>query len=244
MSMNRRTFIRVVGGVSLSSTVPMSYVFGNAKAASEDSGILVEAASFAELGGWKLDTQHYQQMGGCYLLAHGMGEPVANAATSVMIPRPGKWNVWVRTRDWCPGDWQAPGRFQVLVDGKPLQPEFGVEGEAWHWQKGRALEISSPGEIEVELKDLTGFDGRCDAIYFSQEDSPVLPNDNLVELAAWKDRLTGRAGNEIEEQKFDVVIVGGGIAGCGAALAARLRGLKVALIQDRPLFGGNASQEV
>jgi len=268
--MNRRTFVRIVGGVSLSSAVPLSYVFGNARSASKDSGILLEASSFSNLGGWKLDTQHYQQMGGCYLLAHGMGEPVANAATSVTIPRPGKWNVWVRTRDWCPGDLlmptqplmveraleaaeprrdgsvskKSPGRFKLLVDGKPLESEFGVEGETWHWQKGDALEVSTSGEIQVELKDLTGFDGRCDAIYFTQEDSPALPNDDLVELAAWKDRLTGRADMEIEEQNFDVVIVGGGISGCAAALASRLQGLKVALIQDRPLFGGNASQEV
>ncbi|MCP4378250.1 MAG: FAD-dependent oxidoreductase, partial [bacterium] len=244
MRISRRKFIRVVGGVGLSSTVPLSYVFGAEKTASAESGILVEAASFTELGGWKIDTQHYQQMGGCYLLAHGMGKPVASAATSVTIPRAGKWNVWVRTRDWCPGDWQAPGRFKVLVDGKLLKPEFGTESKTWHWQKGGALEISSPGKIKVELKDLTGFDGRCDAIYFSQEASPVLANDNLVELAAWKDRLSGRAAMEIKEQKFDVVIVGGGISGCGAALAASKQGLKVALIQDRPLFGGNASQEI
>ncbi len=244
MSMNRRTFIRVVGGVSLSSTVSLPYAFGVGKAATATSGVLVEAASFAKPGGWKLDTQHYQQMGGCYLLAHGMGKPVDNASTTVKIRQSGKWHVWVRTRDWCPGDWQAPGRFRVLVDGVPLKPEFGTEGERWHWQAGGAVEVSSPGEIKVELKDLTGFDGRCDAIFFSKEASPVLPNDNLVELAAWKDRLGRRAGKEIEEQKFDVVIVGGGIAGCGAALAAKYQGLKVALIQDRPLFGGNASQEV
>jgi len=244
MSMNRRTFIRVVGGVSLSSTVSLPYAFGSKKGTTANSDVLVEAASFTELGGWKLDTQHYQQMGGCYLLAHGMGKPVANAATTVKIPQPGKWHIWVRTRNWCPGDWRAPGRFKVLVDGAPLKPEFGAEGEKWHWQKGGAVEISSPAEIQVELQDLTGFDGRCDAIYFSKETSPILPNDDLVELAAWKDRLGGRAGREIEEQKFDVVIVGGGIAGCGAALAAKYQGLKVALIQDRPLFGGNASREI
>jgi len=34
------------------------------------------------------------------------------------------------------------------------------------------------------------------------------------------------------------------IAGCAAALVAKSQGLKVALIQDRPLFGGNASEEV
>jgi len=244
MTISRRTFIRAVGGISLSSTLPLPYVFGANNGALTTSGVLVEAASFAELGGWKLDTQHYQQMGGCYLLAHGMGKPVANAGTAVKIPRSGTWHVWVRTRNWCPGDWRAPGRFKVLVDGTPLKPDFGTESKAWHWQKGGKIEISSPGEIKVELKDLTGFDGRCDAIYFSREASPVLPSDDLVELAAWKDRLSGRAGKDIEEQTFDVVIVGGGIAGCSAALTARSQGLKVALIQDRPLFGGNASQEV
>jgi len=56
--------------------------------------------------------------------------------------------------------------------------------------------------------------------------------------------LSGRAGRKIEEKSFDLVIVGGGISGCAAALSAKSQGLKVALIQDRPLFGGNASQEV
>jgi len=242
--MNRRTFIRIVGGVSLTSTVPLRYAFGAGKAALATSGILVEAASFGELGGWKLDTQHYQQMGGCYLLAHGMGKPVANARTTVKIPQAGTWHVWVRTRNWCPGDWQAPGRFKVLINGAPLQPDVGTQGEKWDWQNGGAVEIASPGEVEVELEDLTGFDGRCDAIYFSREASPVLPNDDLVELAGWKDRLSGRAGKDIEEQEFDVVIVGGGMSGCGAALAAKSQGLKVALIQDRPVFGGNASEEI
>jgi hypothetical protein len=42
----------------------------------------------------------------------------------------------------------------------------------------------------------------------------------------------------------DLVIVGGGMAGvCCAITAARL-GMKVALVQDRPVLGGNASSEV
>jgi hypothetical protein len=150
----------------------------------------------------------------------------------------------VRTRNWCPGNWQAPGRFKLLVGGTTLAMEFGVEGERWHWQKGGTVEIASRGAVEIELEDLTGFDGRCDAVYFDREPSPVLPNDDLRELAAWKDRLAGRAGRKIGEQQFDVVIVGGGISGCAAALAASSQGLKVALIQDRPVFGGNASDEV
>ena len=38
--------------------------------------------------------------------------------------------------------------------------------------------------------------------------------------------------------------MGGGIAGCGAAIAAAEQGLNVALIHDRPILGGNASSEV
>ena len=244
MSMNRRTFIRVVGGIGLSSTVPMSYVMGANKATTKASEVLVEAASFKELGGWKLDTQHYQQMGGFYLLAHGMGRPVDNARTTVKIPKSGTWHIWVRTRSWCSGDWQAPGRFKVLVNGKALKPEFGTQDAQWGWQYGGPVDIEGPGKATLELQDLTGFDGRCDAIYLSQSTAPGLPTDDLVELAAWKDRLSGRAGRKIEEKSFDLVIVGGGISGCAAALSAKSQGLKVALIQDRPLFGGNASQEV
>lgn len=243
MTFNRRTFIRIVGGVSLTSSVSLPYAFG-ANKKTTSSGVLVEASSFANLGGWKLDTQHYQQMGGSYLLAHGMGKPVPNATTSVNIPEPGKWNVWVRNRDWCPGNWQSPGRFKVLVDGKPLKTEFGAASDKWHWQNGGTIEIASPGNVKLELQDLTGFDGRCDAIFLSKETSPSLPNEDLVELAAWKDQLAGRADKKIEQRKFDLVIVGGGISGCAAAIAAKQQGLKVALIQDRPLFGGNASQEI
>lgn len=190
-----------------------------------------------------MDTQHYQQMGGCYLLAHGMGQPVAPARAEVTLPDRGTWHVWVRTRNWCPGDWAAPGRFKVRVDGRELPVEFGTE-EGWAWQAGGAVEVANAGAISVELLDLTGFDGRCDAIFFSREAAPQLPNRDLVALAAWKDRLAGRTGREIPELAFDLVVVGGGIAGCAAALAARSRGLKVALIQDRPVFGGNASEEI
>lgn len=43
---------------------------------------------------------------------------------------------------------------------------------------------------------------------------------------------------------FDVVVVGGGIAGLCAAVAAARHGAKCAVVQDRPMFGGNASSEI
>jgi hypothetical protein len=42
----------------------------------------------------------------------------------------------------------------------------------------------------------------------------------------------------------DFCVVGGGMAGLCAAVAAARRGARVALVQDRPVLGGNASSEV
>lgn len=42
----------------------------------------------------------------------------------------------------------------------------------------------------------------------------------------------------------DFVVVGGGMAGLCAAVAAARNGAKTLIIQDRPMFGGNASSEI
>jgi len=44
--------------------------------------------------------------------------------------------------------------------------------------------------------------------------------------------------------KCDLCVVGGGLAGSFAALAAARHGAKVVLMQDRPMLGGNASSEI
>ena len=46
------------------------------------------------------------------------------------------------------------------------------------------------------------------------------------------------------EEYYPLVVVGGGLAGTCAAIAAARRGLRVALVQDRPILGGNSSSEV
>lgn len=43
---------------------------------------------------------------------------------------------------------------------------------------------------------------------------------------------------------YDVVVVGGGLAGLTAAIASARHGAKTAIIQNRPVFGGNASSEI
>ena len=47
-----------------------------------------------------------------------------------------------------------------------------------------------------------------------------------------------------ETRQYEIVVVGGGISGVCAALAAARHGAKVALIQNRSVLGGNASSEV
>lgn len=50
--------------------------------------------------------------------------------------------------------------------------------------------------------------------------------------------------NKSLELHVDLVITGGGMAGSCAAITAAREGLKVVLLQDRPVLGGNASSEV
>lgn len=47
-----------------------------------------------------------------------------------------------------------------------------------------------------------------------------------------------------ERQSYDIVVVGGGLAGVCASIAAARAGKRVALIQNRPVLGGNSSSEV
>jgi hypothetical protein len=92
------------------------------------------------------------------------------------------------------------------------------------------------------LKDETGFEGRCDAIYFSKDKNDFPPVD-LEEMTIWRKEKLG-ISSPVNAGDFDLVVVGGGLAGCGAAVAAARQGLKVALINDRPVLGGNASKEI
>lgn len=49
--------------------------------------LLIEAESFSQRGGWVLDQQFMDQMGSPYLMAHGMGIPVADATAKSTFPR-------------------------------------------------------------------------------------------------------------------------------------------------------------
>ncbi|MBN1342382.1 MAG: FAD-dependent oxidoreductase [Phycisphaerae bacterium] len=206
--------------------------------------VYVEAESFLGLGGWVVDTLAMDQIGSSYVLAHGLGVPVKDAQTTVTLPTAGKYRVWVRTRDWV-APWKvdgAPGRFQLLIDGKALETIFGTSGAEWHWQDGGMVEISG-NKVTLSLHDLTGFDGRCDAIVMTTDLGFAPPNEAGA-LAALRRKALGLSDGPEDAGRFDLVVVGGGMAGTCAALSAARLGLQVALIQNRPVLGGNNSSEV
>lgn len=55
--------------------------------------------------------------------------------------------------------------------------------------------------------------------------------------------MTDKKLNHIERE-CGLCVVGGGLAGAFAAVAAARRGIKTVLIQDRPVLGGNCSSEI
>ena len=206
--------------------------------------VLVEAESFANLGGWVVDPQFMDIMGSPYLLAHGLGTPVTDAETMVTVPAAGTYRVWVRTKDWV-ARWKAPGqpgRFQLVINGQTLANTFGTVGARWHWQDGGTLEITQR-RARLALHDLTGFEGRCDAILLSHDPDFTPPNAD-PEMAAFRRACLGFSDGPESAGDYDFVVTGGGIAGTCAALSAARLGLKVALVQDRPVLGGNNSSEV
>lgn len=231
--------MKLTGKIAALFVIALCTSFSNPKGL-----IFIEAENFSEPGGWVLDQQAMDVMGSPYILAHGNGIPVNDAKTSINIPSKNNYRVWVRTRDWV-APWGAegtPGKFQLLIAGVPLNTTFGTEGADWHWQDGGIVQLKKGGN-EVSLHDLTGFEGRCDAIIFA-EDLRFIPPTEKKALNDFRHKNSGLASEPGDAGEFDLVVVGGGMAGSCAALSAARLGCKVALIQNRPVLGGNNSSEV
>ena len=67
-----------------------------------DGFLWIEAEDFADYGDWRLDTQFVHQMGSAYLLAAGVGRPIADATTEINIPKPGKYRLWLAPKTGFP----------------------------------------------------------------------------------------------------------------------------------------------
>lgn len=219
-------------------------LFALSTVAAHSETIFVEAESLANPGGWTLDTQFIEIMGSPYLLAHGLGTPVADAKGKIEVKAKGTYRVWARTKDWV-AHWKAPGapgKFKLALNGTALANTLGTEGAEWHWQLAGTTTLSA-GSTEISLHDMTGFNGRCDAIILSSDANFTPPNEKEA-LATFRRKALNLPAVAPETPVYDLVVTGGGYAGMGAAISAARQGLKVALIQNRPVLGGNGSSEV
>lgn len=233
-----------------------------------NNSVMALATRFNDKGDWTLEQQFVLQMGSSYLMAHGLGTPLAkDAKTEINIPEDGDYRLWVRTKNWTAfwSEGKTPGIFQVLIDGKADPSEFGIgktpldvkagfdfpddidtsrearaERAQWYWQKGETYHLTKGGH-SIALHDLMGLDGRCDAIILTSTDE--VPGDSLEDYRALRESLLG-PGKPEDKGNYDLVVIGAGMSGLCAAIAAARLGLKVALVQDRYILGGNNSSEV
>ena len=204
--------------------------------------VFVETESFTNKGGWVVDQQFMDLMGSPYLLAHGMGTAVSDASTTVSFPESGTYYIYARTFNWT-SPWskeKGPGKFNIKINNKKLSTILGDEDNQWYWQKVGKTSIKK-GDKSIALHHLTGFDGRCDAIFFTTDENNIPPADTEL-LADFRQKYLPQIAKNAGE--FDFVVVGAGTAGMCAAIAAARNGSKVALINDRPLLGGNNSSEI
>ena len=149
----------------------------------------------------------------------------------------------MRTRDWT-APWKRgtpAGRFQIVVNGTPLPETLGTNGEAWGWQKAGTLPLDK-GSAKMALRDLTGFNGRCDALFLTDQPGMV-PINEPAALAELRQKTLGTKRKD-DPTVYDLAIAGGGISGICTAVAAIRSGAKVILIQDRSVMGGNNSSEI
>ncbi len=225
------------------TTLALSVALCGITAQATAANILVEAESFANKGGWVIDQQHMDNMGSPYLMAHGMGVPVADASTQIEIAEKDTYHLYVRTYNWT-SPWHngaGPGAFKLLVNGRRVGKELGTSGDQWLWQYVGEKEMKQ-GTNTLALEDETGFNGRVDAIYLSTEQTP--PPQELKALDTFRRQIGGLTDTPQTVEEFDLVVVGGGVAGMCAAMAAAREGMQVALINDRPILGGCNSSEI
>lgn len=202
----------------------------------------IDALDFEEKGGWKEDTQFVHLMGGGYLLAADEpGVPVADATVRFTLPAQDHYRIWARDRNWLRP--HNPGQFAVLVDGQDAGAVLGqLPSDKWLWEIAGDMELEA-GEHTLALHDLTGYFGRCAAIVITN-DMDFVPSREVERMHAQRSRIKGLDNRVNDGGSYDVIVAGGGPGGVPAAVACARMGVRVLLLQNRSMLGGNSSDEI
>ena len=204
-----------------------------------DGSLMLSTAAFPEVGGWIRDSEFILTMGGVYLLAHGLGYPVEDASTCFDCLEAGDYHVWAYTFNWV-APWHEdmhPGEFEIHI-GSQKSNVLGVKTSSWGWEDAGVMHIAK-GINTLRIHDLTGFEGRVAYIYITKSDEKLPSGAREV-----MDFYISKVITDKSEATYDFIAIGGGFAGMCSSLAAARGGLKTALVQDRPMVGGNNSSEI
>lgn len=202
--------------------------------------IWLDAINFENKGGFIAETQFVREMGQGYLMANGVGEPVAPASTTFTVNEDGNYRFYIRTKNW--NNEYAPDGLVVSVDGVKSEHVCSeMHSFGWYFEIAGDFYLKA-GKHTIEVADTKGWFGRFSAVIITN-DFDFTPSPELKKLISQRWQMLGGKPKTEELGNFDFAVVGGGVAGIVAAVAAARRGLKVALVNDRPMLGGNGSDE-
>ncbi len=202
--------------------------------------IWIDAAEFTEKGGFVLETQFVREMGQAYLMADGVGEPVAPAAVSFNATEGGMHRVFIRTKNWCCE--HDPDGIVVEIDGVKSEHVCSeVNVRDWYFEAAGDFMLSE-GEHTLKVYDTKGWFGRFAAVVITN-DYDFFPSREMRVFEKQRAEIKGIENTVNSMGHYDMIIVGAGVGGIVTAIASARHGLKTALINDRPRLGGNSAEE-
>lgn len=202
--------------------------------------IWIDAAEFDCRGGFILETQFVREMGQAYLMANSVGEAVEPASVTFHTLETGYHRVHIRTKNWlCEHN---PDGLVVEVDGVRAEHVCAnAHIRDWYFEIGGDFYLES-GTHTLRIHDTKGWFARFACVIITN-DYNFTPSAELRMLKRQRAEIKGIRDTVEEMGTFDLIVAGGGVGGVVAAITAARYGLKTALINDRPLLGGNAADE-
>jgi len=200
----------------------------------------IDAIDFKDFGGFTVESQFVREMGQSYLLANGTGETLKPATVTFTIKESGMHRFYIRTKNWVAE--HSPDGLIIEVDGVKSKHICGkMHIRDWYFEIGADFNLSV-GEHTLKIYDTTGWFARFACVIITN-DYDYTPPKEITLLKKHRLEIKGIKANLTDHGNYDLIVVGGGAAGVCTAISAARYGLKVALLNDRPILGGNGSEE-